>query len=107
MPNWRHRSVIDCSSRSYSKTKRSFSSITLLAFEGIRTFYVRHVPGPNPGDYPPPPPGIFGYPQRICRKNALANRTNQVRYSQLLSVRKTLSQKYGLPGQETGTERIT
>src|SRR3974390_1360743 len=36
--------AIDSSSRSYAKTKRSFSSITLLAFQAMRTLYVRMAP---------------------------------------------------------------
>src|SRR6202795_1228395 len=57
-----------CSSRSYSKTNRSFSSITLLAFHGMRSVVsraatnrsVRNAPGlicqVSARSVPPPPP---------------------------------------------------
>ncbi len=41
IPKLSHSSVMVCSSRSYSKTNRSFSSITLLAFHGMRSLVSR------------------------------------------------------------------
>jgi len=59
--NGRHNSVIVRSSRSYSNTKRSCSSITLLALRDIRTFYTP-MPQQRSARYPP------GYlPGPICQ----------------------------------------
>jgi len=44
IPKLWQSSVMVCSSRSYSKTNRSFSSITLLAFHGMRSLYSRRPP---------------------------------------------------------------
>src|ERR1700678_2432475 len=78
MPNCAHNSPIVRSSCSYSNTKRSFSSITLLVFQGIMTvvtplpfvavsemppvYFVRHPPGLYHPSVTPPPPSPFHTP---------------------------------------------
>src|SRR5208337_1615210 len=55
IPKLWQSSVMVCSSRSYSKTNRSFSSITLLAFHGMRSVLLALATACSVRD----PPGLF------------------------------------------------
>src|ERR1700678_4555927 len=81
MPNCAHNSPIVRSSCSYSNTKRSFSSITLLVFQGIMTvvtplpfvavsemppvYFVRHPPGLYQTEKAPTPPPLLSHTNEI------------------------------------------
>src|SRR5271157_3860669 len=103
IPKLAHSSLIVCSSRSYSKMKRSFSSITLLAFHGMPPFYtppeklpsVRNAPGPFcqlcsrsvPRSLPPPSPPCS--PQNIeskGREKMMMHLTQYVSFETILPV---------------------
>src|SRR5271166_1563938 len=93
MPNGSHSPLRLGSSRSYSSTNRAFSSITLLAFHGMPSFYMP--PGSldsvryAPGLYLPP-----GSPP--CRINDLGRNSSQSRRNKWFICKVAQTKELGL-----------